>query len=358
MLKTSSPRRLKIFLCHASDDKFAIRPLYENLLKEGFDVWLDEEELIPGQYWRDIIPEAVRNSDIVVVCLSNRSVSKEGYVQKEVRAALDAADEKPEDTIYLIPAKLEECNVPKRLNNVHWVDLFKERGYEKLVKALDIRAKSLGVETSSSSKQNHIPDSPRKEDLLDSEEQINKPQERKNQNYLAEVIKVNDYQQPPEQIETNVVNNPYTPATTKLETFSLSKTILSVSMPIYWFVWGLSTFIPIHYLMTSILSIIAGLSIIFQSDLRKQFIYIALSLYFFCIGLGSFIPVLYSVAGIPSIFVGVAFLFYDEMRKKISFVILAILLILVGLSALGVFSFYPINALLALGYVIALFFKK
>jgi hypothetical protein len=36
--------------------------------------------------------------------LSRRSLSKEGYVQKELRQALEVAKEKPEGTIFLIPA--------------------------------------------------------------------------------------------------------------------------------------------------------------------------------------------------------------------------------------------------------------
>ncbi len=50
--------------------------------------------------------------------------------------ALDIADEKPEGHIFVIPLKLEECEVPDRLQTFQWVDLFKERGYERLKSAL------------------------------------------------------------------------------------------------------------------------------------------------------------------------------------------------------------------------------
>jgi len=76
--------------------------------------------------------------------LSNNSINKEGYVQKEIRLALDAADEKPEETIFLIPARLEDCKVPSRLGKYQWVDLFIAHGYERLLKSLQIRASSLG----------------------------------------------------------------------------------------------------------------------------------------------------------------------------------------------------------------------
>lgn len=60
-----------------------------------------------------------------------------GYVQKEITVALDAADLRPEGTIYIVPVRLEECDVPERLAHIHYLDLFRADGYEKLVKALN-----------------------------------------------------------------------------------------------------------------------------------------------------------------------------------------------------------------------------
>src|SRR5919202_6458835 len=59
--------------------------------------------------------------------------------------ALDVADEKPEGAIFIIPLKLEECNVPDRLRRWQWVSFFEEDGYERLVRALQQRAKTLSV---------------------------------------------------------------------------------------------------------------------------------------------------------------------------------------------------------------------
>lgn len=140
-----SSRLLKVFLCHASDDKPIVQNLYSRLVKDGVDAWLDKEKLIPGQNWKIEIPKAVKSSDIVIVCVSTKSVNKEGFFQKEIAVALDIADEKPEGTIYIIPARLENCNVPERISQFHWVDLFESNGYEWLIKALEIRAKTLGV---------------------------------------------------------------------------------------------------------------------------------------------------------------------------------------------------------------------
>jgi SOS-response transcriptional repressor LexA len=138
-------RKLKIFLCHSKDDKPKIRKLYKRLIADGFDVWLDEVKLMPGQDWDLEIRKAVRNSDTVVVCLSNSSTTKEGYIQKEIRFALDVAQEKPEGTIFLVPARLENCNVPDRISRFQWVDLFDKVGYSKLKETLHLRMDDLNI---------------------------------------------------------------------------------------------------------------------------------------------------------------------------------------------------------------------
>jgi hypothetical protein len=141
-------RPLRVFLCHSSRDKFIARDLYERLSKDGFNPWLDEESLVPGQNWLEEIPKAVRTSDVVIVCLSGGSINKEGYVNKEIKIALDVADEKPEGAIFVIPLKFEDCKVPDRLSRWHWVNFFgdeREKAYGRLMRALHSRAESLGL---------------------------------------------------------------------------------------------------------------------------------------------------------------------------------------------------------------------
>jgi len=142
---SESPHRLRIFLCHSSGDKQTVRELYKRLRADGFDPWLDEENLLPGQDWHQVIPQAVGEADVVIVCLSRGSINKRGYVQKEIKYALDVADEQPENTIYLIPLKLEECDIPNRLRRWQWVSLFEATGYERLLNALRHRAESISL---------------------------------------------------------------------------------------------------------------------------------------------------------------------------------------------------------------------
>lgn len=127
---------LKIFLCHCSEDKEVVRDLYQRLLAAGHSPWLDEKQLLPGQDWDLEIRRAIRTSHVVLVCLSERSEVKRGYVQKEIVRALSVAEEQPEGAIFVIPAKLKPCRVPDRLSKWQWVDLTTVDGYSKLEDAL------------------------------------------------------------------------------------------------------------------------------------------------------------------------------------------------------------------------------
>lgn len=145
-LKSKKPKRLlQVFLCHSKGDKLAVRSLYKRLQADGIDPWLDEENIMPGQDWEFEITKAVRNSHAVLVCLSSSAIKKTGYIQKEIGFALDVADKQPEGTIFLIPVRLEECEVPERLSRWQWVDLFDERGYSRLMFALMMRAEGINI---------------------------------------------------------------------------------------------------------------------------------------------------------------------------------------------------------------------
>lgn len=126
----------QVFLCHSSADKEHVRALYQRLVSDGFVPWLDEEDLVPGASWELATKNALRDSDFVIVCLSRASTTTAGYVHKEIKQALDIADARPDGTIFVIPARIEQCDVPHRLHHLHWVDLFAEGGYSRLITAL------------------------------------------------------------------------------------------------------------------------------------------------------------------------------------------------------------------------------
>lgn len=140
----TNDRPLKVFLCHARADRNTVFTLYTQLIKDGVDAWLDKKNLLPGQNWEYEISKAVKEADVVVVCLSN-NFNQSGYRQKEVSLALDTAMKQTPDDIFIIPARLDECEVIDSLEKWQWVDLFEPDGYEMLMLALRARAEDVNV---------------------------------------------------------------------------------------------------------------------------------------------------------------------------------------------------------------------
>jgi len=129
---------LKVFLSHASEDKPKVRSLCRRLKADGFDPWLDEERLLPGQDWNLEIEQALRSSGAILLCFSSLSVQKEGVIQREYKRAMRIQEEKPEGAIFVIPVRLDDCEMPFFIQDIQWVDY--PDGYTKLVLALQTRA--------------------------------------------------------------------------------------------------------------------------------------------------------------------------------------------------------------------------
>ena len=137
---------LKIFISYASGDRVQAQKLHDHLHSLGTDPWFDVEDLLPGQDWKMEISTALDETDLILLCLSKKSVSKEGYVQKEMRLALDRALEIPPGEIFLIPARFEEVDLPYSLRDFQWVDLYTESGMRKLTKSLSLRAAKVNAQ--------------------------------------------------------------------------------------------------------------------------------------------------------------------------------------------------------------------
>ena len=126
----------KVFLCHSHRDQNIVHDLWSRLKKDGLDVWLDGENLLPGQNWQRTIQRTILKSDALIVCLSRNFSRPKGYRHEELKFALEKADLLPDGEIFIVPVRLEECEMPESLRHLHRVDLFKRGGYKKLLLVL------------------------------------------------------------------------------------------------------------------------------------------------------------------------------------------------------------------------------
>jgi hypothetical protein len=113
-----------------------VSALYDHLSADGFEPWMDTRSLLPGEQWPAVIHNAISRCDFFILCLSSHSADRRGFLQKEIRQALDILDEMLDTDIFLIPVLLEECTVPARLQHLHWLTLSYPQGYDRLCTAI------------------------------------------------------------------------------------------------------------------------------------------------------------------------------------------------------------------------------
>lgn len=136
-------RPLRVFLSHASEDKNAVKALATKIADERFDVWLDEENILPGAEWDSTITYTLERSDAVIVCLTPRLINKQTYIKQEIRLAARLATEQQK---LLVPLILDNCPLPPELSAYQAVDYRRDDGHRKLMAALDDRAKMVGIQ--------------------------------------------------------------------------------------------------------------------------------------------------------------------------------------------------------------------
>ena len=125
-----------IFLCHASEDRDKVMGIYSKLKEKDLNPWMDKEDLLPGQNWQIEIPKALKNSKFVLIFFSIISVQKHGYVQKEFKLSLDVLSEMPEDDIFIIPIRLDDCLIPDKFTHLHYCDYFDKDSFEKILRTI------------------------------------------------------------------------------------------------------------------------------------------------------------------------------------------------------------------------------
>jgi hypothetical protein len=128
-----------VFLGYAREDRVKVKKLFRALQKAGVNPWMDCQKLLPGQNWRRAIEQTIELSDFFLCCFSTYSVLKRGQFQSELSFALEIATHFPQDEVFFIPVRLDDCEIPRRISSTtHYVDLFPDwrQGFRKLITAL------------------------------------------------------------------------------------------------------------------------------------------------------------------------------------------------------------------------------
>jgi hypothetical protein len=126
---------LAAFLSHSSRDKDFVRRLAADLTSRGVTVWLDEQDILAGQSFVERISEGIYASDVFLFISSEDSVKSE-WAKKELNLAFSRQLSKAD--VQIIPAKIDDAEVPKILKDIHYADFRKsyEDGLSTLLRAM------------------------------------------------------------------------------------------------------------------------------------------------------------------------------------------------------------------------------
>jgi TIR domain-containing protein len=131
-----SKQETHVFLIYAHSDKKAVRKLHRRITRNQIKAWLDEKDLMPGQNWKYEIRQAILRSDLIIVCLSRQFNKQGGFRHEELQIALEKTRSIPDGEIFLIPTRLERCDLPEPLRQWQCVDLFEADGFGKLLRSI------------------------------------------------------------------------------------------------------------------------------------------------------------------------------------------------------------------------------
>ena len=114
-----------IFLSYSKQDIDIARKFYNDLIANNIPVWFDEKCINPGQKWKEAIYKAIKECKYFIALLSSNSISKKGYIQKELKIAFEILDEYPTSEIFIIPVRIDECELTDdKIKELHYIDIY------------------------------------------------------------------------------------------------------------------------------------------------------------------------------------------------------------------------------------------
>ena len=131
----SGQKAFDVFLSYNSQDKDVVRRLATALQDRGLDVWLDEEQLVPGRPWQEALEEIIQSTKAAAVLIGGSGISP--WHDREMRALLSAFVDRRLPVIpTLLPGAADTPDLPVFLAQLTWVDLrmgLRKEGLDRLV---------------------------------------------------------------------------------------------------------------------------------------------------------------------------------------------------------------------------------
>lgn len=128
----------KIFISHSALDKRYVRRLADRIRREGFQIWLDEKDLVAGDALAAGISRAVESARVVLVVVSKNSVRSK-WLKYELNLATDRMIK---GHCRVIPVIIDGSPLPPEVAGLLYVEWRQSprRGWRSLLTALQHEA--------------------------------------------------------------------------------------------------------------------------------------------------------------------------------------------------------------------------
>src|SRR5678816_3623300 len=131
----------KIFFSYARADSQFVLELANDLRSAGVNIWIDQQDILPGERWDNAIQKALTTAPCLLVVLSPASVASQS-VMDEVAYALQFNKR-------VVPVLYQRCDIPFRIQRLQYIDFTdsNEEGLRQLLRALKVSLPSQSERT-------------------------------------------------------------------------------------------------------------------------------------------------------------------------------------------------------------------
>lgn len=135
-----------VFISYVRENSEVVEKLANTLEAQGVNVWLDRNEIKPGEWWENAIRKAISEGMFFIACFSKEYEARSRtYMGEELTLAIDELRQRI-DKVWFIPVLLDiECEVPdigigrgKTLRSITWIEVYRDKWDEGIKRIVTV----------------------------------------------------------------------------------------------------------------------------------------------------------------------------------------------------------------------------
>ncbi|WP_137111513.1 toll/interleukin-1 receptor domain-containing protein [Rhodobacter sp. SY28-1] len=129
-------RARRVFIIYSRKDREKAAEVARVLRQAGVEPWLDFENIVAGEVWRDVVRKALDDSAMAIAIFSE-NFGESDSVKDELDQAIKTLESSDKVTSPIIPLLYSGGEIPVRLRHIHYVDMEQKDSSEFLVRSVE-----------------------------------------------------------------------------------------------------------------------------------------------------------------------------------------------------------------------------